>query len=654
MNLRELLILVLFTLGELAIASPRLTSRQEPERFWGNIIEYGVEAGGQVIDDLGNAIQKFPERPVIIDPKPPIENIPNTEPQGQKLPPPYKLKISTDQCDPNDASSSKPSCGAPTAQIIYPLRCAPSDDITAAINKIIKPRTARITRYTRCGVRFWAASLTPNQKSEIVKIEGVKGVARNRPLASNSFVKASSQNKNRDEAAENQPDGDGENPTENVSSQANNYIRTEENVVGQDQDEDKLTEHALNPDHNGVKSGQETPLNQIQNGGEIAKSFLDHHQDETDFSETASDEMRDQNKLKDDSLQGDVNQALQRKRRRSDNPDRIIARRDSGHRNLAFLSTAIGNNAWEKEFYFSFESSGRGLKAYLINNGVEGSHHSFTRKGRSIIYDWLFAQGAGIGRSDQFSEYSSTCDASIIVGTQFGVVTESDLIIVKTAPTIESLLDGWVQVMNDLERRETFNRAVVKGYTVVESALGWYVERSWAPREAAEMLFHAEELRNLIWHLMSYWRAVVVVPAGIRSMEDYVFPMIPAIFATEQFPLIVVGAVEIDGASCDWSIREPSMAVSAPYYGMCAGRDDEETLNYAASIPAAHGGGLALYFLGLPGLGDRLRTSHMVATAMRDFMFSKAYVRRKGTVKSLWNGLDPSKPDLPNLGWSYE
>lgn len=375
------------------------------------------------------------------------------------------------------------------------------------------------------------------------------------------------------------------------------------------------------------------------------------------------DPMMFQNDLNVNRVWGSESNPVPQNRRRSKSRTPVISR-PNPMRNLAFISTPR-NRRYVSPQYNSFINSGRGTTGIHIGLGVDPSHRSFHRRGQSIIQKWIFGEEASNitedgGLDDGLNKATSTCHASIIAGDPFGVVTQSELVIVKVAPTLHSFLSGLQKVVNELDE---LGDAFSEGRYVLSTSLGWWWEED---RET----FNSGMLKFLLDELIWEFQVVVVVAAGNRlglqglSQNPSHFPAVLA--KDDRFPMIVVGAVNpIDGRKYDWSNLMIPFPITAPGIAKCAGRNGEDTFGRGTGVATSHVAGLALYFLSLDDLGDSLRSQLAYAVldtmildlsvqlsvpgAVRRYIFLNSYARFIGAPSSIWNGLDPDS--LPDYDW---
>lgn len=592
-------------------ASPQLRPRDDENPLgWLNLFK----TGGDIIQNLEDLPELF-ETPEPSTPPPK----PHSNPSSLNRPSNnYDIKIEQDQqapilgpptpnnCDPNSPASSSRSCERATSQVIYPRKCAHNDELTAALNDVIRPKVVKTYIDNTCGVSFYSASLTSAQKAQIQKIKGIKGVARNIKISQASTLKSSKK-----------------------KASAKNWKSTEE-------DEDSA-------------DGEKDPISLNNDGDE----------DELGQSADVAD-MNGPNDLNIDTALPDY--ILKR-----NEFDYVTARPDRKG-NLAFISTPASRRISAQ--YVSFRKSGHGTRLYLICSGVDASHETFFRapfraasegaaggaaggeRSEPVIKGQLIAEEAvPFGVIDE-SYTDGTCAASVSVGDPFGVTLYPDIIVVKIGQTMVSFLSGFLGVLNDLDAAARRNPSKpLIGYTVVEAFGYWQHTVNMDPSMLRELVVHEDQARHYISRLITEWQALVVVPATSGHPENPNIDTFPALLSLyEEFPIIVTGAVNLDGTAARWSPTGPQLTVSAPGRAVCAGLAGVDTELSTPVIAAAHVVGLALYFLSLDGLGRKLRETQSTPKAVRDFILHKAQERRGGP-RAIWNGLDPYAAG--DYGWSY-
>ena len=272
---------------------------------------------------------------------------------------------------------------------------------------------------------------------------------------------------------------------------------------------------------------------------------------------------------------------------------------------------------------------------FPIGAGVELGHEEFTTRSRPVILDLWHALDAGEETIDLQS--FGSCIASIIGGPKYGVSKETDVIPVKIAEHMGSILDALNQI-NIYVQRMIDSKTAAQGYAIV---LG----ESWpnddpVVREAFEALMEV-----LVFDL----DVVVVVAAG----EDYsemhgAIGHYPAILAADT-PIISVGAVDVRGETYPWSRGGDALTVTAPGTVQCASNEvgNDWVYGIGTHIAAAHVVALAVYLLSLDRGNEMRADREGVPAAVKKIITENAYPRMPGGDDAIWNLLgDP----LPTAG----
>lgn len=308
---------------------------------------------------------------------------------------------------------------------------------------------------------------------------------------------------------------------------------------------------------------------------------------------------------------------------RSD-PDATVA--------LKFISTLKGYPGGISDAYFYDDRAGRDTVVFPIGAGVELGHEEFTTRRRPVIRHFFRALDSDEGTIDVDS--FGSCIASIIGGPTYGVSKETDLIPVKIAQHVGSILDAFNQVLKYVDGMVK-SKTRDQGYAIVLGE-GW-PEADPRATEAFDAL-----LDSLVFD----YDVVVVVAAG----EDYsegrgLIGQFPAILAADT-PIISVGAVDIRGATEAWSRGGNALTVSAPGTVKCAANQAGSDFAYGIGthIAAALVGAVAVYHLSTD-IGDVLRADpEGVPAAVKRYIVDNAYARMPGGDEAIWNLLGSPLP----------
>lgn len=305
------------------------------------------------------------------------------------------------------------------------------------------------------------------------------------------------------------------------------------------------------------------------------------------------------------------------------------------------------------EDYAWLEPAGRGVEVYVIDYGFHSSYLKKITKGCEIRM--LYASDVPEGEIAKGS--AGTCFSSLIGSIYYGVAKRlRALTLVTSRPTVASLIDSVVEVVEDLSIRGI--ESATKGRIVLHIASGFPA--------TPDNNMHAIRLKSLLAHLINALQIVVVVAAG-GSSEDPDYPpevpgwhpinLWPALLA-QGFDVIAVGAVVAkndigsdyeftdglpNGARYPWShgsLYTFMPTVHAPGNGECTEEVDVQGLDIEGTGPAsAIVAGLVAYFLSLPGLYSEFREGANTARAMKNYLQLMSYRRFDADVEAVWNGL---------------
>ena len=326
---------------------------------------------------------------------------------------------------------------------------------------------------------------------------------------------------------------------------------------------------------------------------------------------------------------------------------RAVVSKSNEYKDLAFLSTALGETPLPEYHYF--EEAGEGITGYVVGPGMR-AHEQIPKR---QISRWLFGLDAGFTKTEPAPDFTGTCDISKLIGPRVGVVSKAQIVVVKVAPSVKGFLSGLTEVIGDLQRRSSAGEKI-PGFNVLQTSLHWE-DRD----EFADNIQNKSGLRTVLMILFQTYQLPIVVPAGNARGTDRRINTIPAKLATDQFfPLITVGASNLFGQLLPFSTL--GSTISAPGLIQCASFEQSrrgytevisgEGGTGAASVVTA---GLAIYFCSIEEVRNNLLAENKnFAAALRDYISLNGYVRTRGNTRAVWNGLDPTKPN-DNYGWTY-
>ena len=159
--------------------------------------------------------------------------------------------------------------------------------------------------------------------------------------------------------------------------------------------------------------------------------------------------------------------------------------------------------------------------------------------------------------------------ASKVCGARTGVAKQARVISVVNAESMESVLACLNLILNNIISRQSKGQAM-PGRTVVSMSLGIPPPVSKTQRAYMQSLLRA--IMNL---------GVICVCSAGNSAETMGFPRTgyPAALASDTFPLIPVGAVDVTGAVPAFS--QEGMVYTVGVNSPCAAYDDHQLQNYA-------------------------------------------------------------------------
>lgn len=307
---------------------------------------------------------------------------------------------------------------------------------------------------------------------------------------------------------------------------------------------------------------------------------------------------------------------------------------------LKFISTPDGPL---RDAYFYDQEAGYDVNIIHFDTGANEAHDEFQlnqydplRNRRDPIVAWHFY---GINTVDEPTDYGKfgTCRVSALAGPKYGVSKRANVFLAKVALDLGSIVSAMVDVFDFLI--EANNHRDVRGSFVMTIPLLWEDTRTTG-RQRLAGLFSVMTRPRL-------YEVIIVVPAGeddTNSNSDIID--MPTVFSSE-YPLITVGAVEVDtGRTYPWSRRGNRFSVAAPGIITCAANAEggEFITKRGTDVATTLTGALIAYFLSLRNIWYQLRNNPQgFSFAMRDFMVEEgSYVSSTdGAVdRRIWNLLD--------------
>ena len=303
---------------------------------------------------------------------------------------------------------------------------------------------------------------------------------------------------------------------------------------------------------------------------------------------------------------------------------------------LAFISTPPG--AAVSEEYLSFASGGDGVDVYVMENGAASLNPEFDDK----IKGWLYSNGVVPTPTDDNISGHGTCVASKVAGYIYGVAKATSLRICKCILQIDSFLRGLLLISNDLKKRSD-NGESVRGHTVIMMTTTWLSDRT----------SNEQQLIKSLQKLMTKYQAVVVMASGNLVFDDDPAEITPETWPVAAYndglPIIIVGAVDLQGNGESYSRAGAGVNIYAPGEVHCAhGSDTDGIVQTGTSFAAAEVAGLVAYLLPIV---PSLRGSDNIPREVLEYLKTKAsYARATSSVRSVWNRLYPDR-EPPLHGW---
>ena len=157
--------------------------------------------------------------------------------------------------------------------------------------------------------------------------------------------------------------------------------------------------------------------------------------------------------------------------------------------------------------------------------------------------EWHYAYGVYHSTTDDNLAGHGSCVASKAAGWKTGVSKNSQLVVIKSLPTVADVNFAFATALDDIiEKRRQGKAVVVYPQTSIQRfRVGTAVPRNW------------RSVYELIQELFTQ-NVVVVTAAGNHAARSSALDTIPAIWALDaDFPLIVAGAVRLDGTIARFS-----------------------------------------------------------------------------------------------------
>lgn len=345
------------------------------------------------------------------------------------------------------------------------------------------------------------------------------------------------------------------------------------------------------------------------------------------------------------SAQGPPIKRRNRLGKRKDAAD--IVHQENAYYDLAFISTPprlpVGEFA-NSYYYFQRpkDAANSPVLVYVVDTGAEPQASEFIRENdgggnllaSNVIKGWLYSEDSEAGQSDYHTNGHGTCVTSKIVGGLVGVDKFANIIMVKTMGWVSSVLDALSKIILDIERR-----GVPKGRVVINISIGW--DGEFGENEG--------KLKDLVIRLVKDYQAVIVVGAGEdKTRKNGPVNSYPALLSP-GLPIVVVGSVQgYGGETLDWSRLGTAITTTAPAYVRCAHPSPgfHNDARYSGTgYSAAMVSGVISAWLS-DDYGDELRKDPVgTPQAVKNFVRKLSYVREKGNLPAIWNGVNFKDPN---------
>lgn len=230
---------------------------------------------------------------------------------------------------------------------------------------------------------------------------------------------------------------------------------------------------------------------------------------------------------------------------------------------------------------------------YIIENGINKDNDEF----ESMLWppesdEWHYAYGVHDSTTDDNLAGHGSCVASKAAGWKTGVSKNSQLVVMKSLPTLADVNFAFAAALDDIMGKDRQGRAVVvyPAASIQTFGAGSVLPRNW------------KSVNELIQELFAQ-DVVVVTGSGNNAARSSALDTVPAIWGLEpDYPLIIAGAVRIDGTIARFSQGAATSAeiVWAPGESIvCANGPSSPGLavRSGTSFAAAMVAGLAAYEL---------------------------------------------------------
>ena len=157
--------------------------------------------------------------------------------------------------------------------------------------------------------------------------------------------------------------------------------------------------------------------------------------------------------------------------------------------------------------------------------------------------EWHYAYGASKSTTDDDLSGHGSCVASKAAGWKTGVSKNSQLVVMKSLPTLADINFAFAAALDDIIVKRRQGRAVV---LYPANSIQTFSAKSPLPR-------NWRSVQELMQDLFAQ-NVVVVTGSGNNAARSSAVDTVPAIWASDpDFPLIVAGAAKLDGTVAPFS-----------------------------------------------------------------------------------------------------
>jgi len=167
--------------------------------------------------------------------------------------------------------------------------------------------------------------------------------------------------------------------------------------------------------------------------------------------------------------------------------------------------------------------------------------------------DWHYAPGAKRTQTDDSLTGHGSCVASKAACARSGVAKDSRLIVIKATLHVADISWALVKARDDIRANDRQTKSVVLVPATARDPYypGQELQQPWS------------RVRELMQELMDS-DAVIVVPSGNEVKRSRDVDLLPALWESPAFPIIVAGSVDNDGVTAPFSQGPSHVTAYAP------------------------------------------------------------------------------------------